>query len=233
MNIEVYCDESYTDLFCSQDPSAEYLMIGGLWLQSENRQVFKSQIHALREKHGVGGEAKWTKVTKGKLPFYTDLVDWFINQGDALRFRCIAVKRKNVNLMKFHQNDRELAFYKFYYQMIHHWIYDFNNYIVFCDYKSNRKNDRLPVLQNCLNNANMSAQVEQVQAIRSADSVLMQLADVLTGAASAKLNAKLREVGPKRELVSYLEQRLGRPIRGTWATFKKFNVFIIDLPGGW
>jgi len=53
-----------------------------------------------------------------------------------MRFRCIAVDREQVNLA-LHQNDGELGFYKFYYQLLHHWILD-NEYRIFCDLKTNR-----------------------------------------------------------------------------------------------
>lgn len=32
MDFEVYCDENHPELFTSQNPSADYLMIGSLWL---------------------------------------------------------------------------------------------------------------------------------------------------------------------------------------------------------
>lgn len=69
--------------------------------------------------------------------FYVELIDLFFAYGDNLRFRCIAVDRTQLNLA-LHDNDGELGFYKFYYQLLHHWILDFNSYRIFCDVKSNR-----------------------------------------------------------------------------------------------
>lgn len=233
MKFEVYCDESRPDLLCAQRPTAQYMVIGGLWLPAKERQRMKLDIHSLRDKHHIGGEFKWQKVSPSKLDFYRDLTDWFIGMGDQLRFRCIAVEHEKVNLMRFHGNDQELGFYKFYYQMLHHWILDFNEYAVFCDFKSNRIRTRLHELARCLANANLTSDIVNVQAIRSRESVLIQAADVLTGIAAGRLNNNLRVGSVKWELVNHIEQVLGHQIRATHRSEQKFNVFVIDLLGGW
>ncbi|MEN8131267.1 MAG: DUF3800 domain-containing protein [Pseudomonadota bacterium] len=233
MKFEVYCDESRPDLLCSQHPTARYMVIGGLWLPTEDRIRMKHDIHALRNKHRIGGEFKWQKVSPSRLDFYRDMADWFVVMGDQLRFRCIAVEHEKVDLLHFHGNDQELGFYKFYYQMLHHWILDFNEYAVFCDFKSNRVRTRLHELARCLEYSNLSSKVVNVQAIRSRESVLMQAADVLTGVAAARLNNNLKAGGAKWELVTHLEQALGKSIQATYRDEQKFNVFLIDLAGGW
>lgn len=233
MDFDVYCDESRPDVFCSQRSNARYLLIGSLWLPAAARDEMKQAIHCLRDKHRVGGEFKWRKVTPSRRAFYLGLMEWFTAMGDRLRFRCIAVDRSQVNMALHHNDDQELGFYKFYYQMLHHWILDFNRYSVFCDFKRNREPDRLHVLQRCLSYSNLSSSIERVQTIRSRESVLLQLTDVLTGIASARLNDTLTPNTAKADLVGALESRLGRPIRHTLKGEQKFNVFVIDLSGGW
>ena len=233
MKFEVYCDENRPDLFSSQKPQAQYMVIGSLWLRTRDRGVYKTEMHRLRDKYKVGGEFKWQKVSPSRIKFYVALVDWFLEKGDSLRFRCIAVDREKVDLIRFHDSDQELGFYKFYYQMLHHWIADFNEYAVFCDFKVNRRRDRLHALQRCLNYSNLSARITTLQAVRSRESVLLELCDVLTGAAASKLNAGPRRGSAKSQLVARLEQRLGREIAHTSRGEPKFNVFVIDLGGGW
>lgn len=233
MNFEVYCDESRPDLLCSERPQSRFMVIGSLWLPTEYRQRMKADIHALRDKHRIGGEFKWQKVSPSKLEFYRDLIDWFVAQDGNLRFRCIAVDREKLNLLQFHGADQELGFYKFYYQMLHHWILDFNQYSVFCDFKSNRVRVRLHELQRCLDYSNLSSDIENVQAVRSRESVLLQAVDVLTGIAASKLNDSLVAGSAKWELVTHLEKALGHSIGPTYRSEQKFNVFKIDLAGGW
>lgn len=233
MKFDVYCDESHPDLLGSKRSPFQVLVIGGLWLAKQDRNRFKQTIHELRNKHKIGGEFKWQKVSPSRQAFYNELIDWFFEQGDNLRFRCIAVERQKVNLLKYHDSDQELGFYKFYYQMLHHWILDCNEYAVFCDFKSNREPDRLHVLQRCLETTNLSSHITSVQSIRSKESVLVQLADVLTGAVASKLNNALRPGGAKSVLVSKIEAGLKRTIGRTIKGEQKFNVFVIDLRGGW
>ena len=233
MKFDVYCDESRPDLLSSSNPPASFMVIGSLWLKTEDRQSFKTAIHELRDQHKIGGEFKWQKVSTARLNFYLALVDWFFAQGQNLRFRCIAVDHNKVNLMQYDDNDQELGFYKFYYQLLHHWILDFNDYSIFCDFKSNRRRDRLQVLKSCLSWANLSSTISNVQSVRSRESVLIQLADFLTGATAAKLNNTLAEGTAKFEVVARIEKHLGKPIAHTWRDEHKFNVFVIDLQGGW
>ncbi len=233
MDFDIYCDESRPDLLSSKNPTSKFMVIGSLWLKTDNRLAYKDGIHDLRNKHLIGGEFKWQKASPSKLPFYLELVDWFCKQGDNLRFRCIAVEHQKVNLLHYHDNDQELGFYKFYYQLLHHWILDFNEYAVFCDFKSNRRRDRLHVLKQCLELSNLSSSIRNVQAVRSKESVLTQLADVLTGVAAARLNGTLIDGCSKGNIASRLEGRLNKRVGHTWKSEQKFNVFVIDLQGGW
>jgi hypothetical protein len=233
MNIDVYCDETYPDLFSSNRPQARYMVIGSLWLKRDDREQFKTAIHNLRRQYKIGGEFKWTKVSPSKVEYYKALLSWFYDQGENLRFRCIAIDHQEVDLIHFHQNDQELGFYKFYYQMLHHWIDQFNEYDIFCDLKRNRLRDRLHKLKECLVCSNLAANIETLQSVRSRESVLIQLTDVLVGLASARLNNRLTPCSAKEKLVAHLEEYSGHKIAATALSEKKFNVFKINLNGGW
>lgn len=233
MEFDVYCDESRPDLLSSKNPQAKYMLIGSLWLETSNRQSFKDELHQLRDEYKIGGEFKWQKLSPSRLEFYKALVNWFVEKGDALRFRSVVVDHEKVNLVRFHHNDQELGFYKFYYQMLHHWILDFNKYHIFCDYKVNREKDQLRILHRCLSYTNISAKIDILQAIKAKESVLMQLVDVLTGITAVKLNGQDIKSYAKREIVAEIETRLGKAIAHTYKGEKKFNVFVMDLKGGW
>ena len=233
MKFEVYCDEAYPDLFSSKKPQARYLVIGSLWLPADARGDVKAAVQGLRNKHSIGDEFKWQKISPSKVAFYTELIDLFFGFGDRLRFRCIAVDRTQVDLVRFHESDHELGFYKFYYQLLHHWVFDFNEYAVYCDVKSSRIPDRLETLRLCLGRANLTSTVTRVQVIASEQSLGIQLADVLTGAAAARLNDRLRPYGAKSLVTETIERHLQRRIGKTRRTEEKFNVFVIELQGGW
>jgi hypothetical protein len=233
MKFEVYCDEAQPDLFTSKKPRTRFLMIGGLWLPASLREEAKAKVAALRERHGVHGEMKWRKISPSSQGFYEEIIDLFFAYGTDLRFRCIAVDHAKIDMAKFHGGDGELGFYKFYYQLLHHWILDNNEYVVFCDLKTNRSPSRLAELRKVLANSNLFADIADVQPLPSGQLVLMQLCDILLGAASSRLNGARPASPAKLAIVERIEARLGRELGPTWIGEKKFNVFKINLQGGW
>ncbi len=230
MTMEVYCDETRPDLFTSKHPQATYLMIGGLWLPAELRSDIKNKIAVLRDKHGVHGEIKWGKISPSRQVFYEDLVDIFIDFGPELRFRCIAVDRHKFDAEKA-DNDAELGFFKFYYQLLHHWIDAGESYVIFCDGKTTAGAKRHGVLKACLQNANKTSNILNVLPQTSHQSALMQLCDVLLGAASAKINQIATSSPAKLAVIQKIESRLGHAIMPTAWNERKFNVFKIELRG--
>ena len=235
MRFEIYCDESWPDVFWSKTQNRHgLLMIGGLWLPADLRQEIKSAINRQKITYNYNFEIKWHKVHSEKEEFYKSLVDLFLSYKDTLRFRCIAVDGNKVDMVHFHQNDQELGFYKFYYQLIKHWLFDFNEYSIFCDEKSNRVKSRLNVLRRTLDYANITSRVISVQALPSNEVVLIQLADFLLGMASSRLNASVKPGSVKDRLICYLEQQIGvERLAATRKSEQKFNIFRINLKGGW
>jgi hypothetical protein len=233
MKIEVFCDESHPELFTTTKvPLGQYLMIGSLWLPSEIRQLLKTQIEVLKNKHNVGTEFKWHKVHENKLMFYIELVDLFFSHGDNLRFRCIAVD-KNQFKIKLHNDDAELGFYKFYYQLLHHWIRESNEYSIFCDQKTSSDPRRLNKLTEVLQNATPSAYIHPVQALPSWQVSILQFSDFLLGAAAAKKNGKINSSSAKGKVLNHIETLLQREIGPSYKAEKKFNLFCINLRGDW
>ncbi|KPK90623.1 MAG: hypothetical protein AMJ88_15745 [Anaerolineae bacterium SM23_ 63] len=234
MDFEVYCDESMPDLFSSKKPGKRrYLMIGSLWLPASLRDEIKKKIHELREKHNTWGEIKWNKISHPRLDFYLALIDLFISYDLNLRFRCIAVDHSQVDVSLL-DNDEELGFYKFYYQLLHHWILDFNKYRIFCDVKTNRDPQRLKVLQRCLQYANLSSKIEDIQSLPSSSVVLIQLCDLLLGTASSRMNKTFKMGSAKEQVLQSLEQHLVKAtLAPTSRNEQKFNIFRIQLGGGW
>ncbi len=231
MRFEIYCDESGAEALF--DPQAhDYASIGGIWMPSDFRNTFKESIHEIKASHGINGEFKWNKVSPNRIRFYNELVDYFFST-ESLRFRIIVLDTSKINNYKFHLGDSELGFYKFYYQLLHHWILDFNQYDIFLDHKVNRDRNRLNELNRVLNNANLTSMISRVQGLPSEQSLGIQLADLLTGLVSAKYNRKTTSAA-KRTLIERIEQvHLNRTVGPTPRSENKFNVFEIDLRGGW
>lgn len=230
MNFEVYCDESGLEALTRKD-AHNFTAIGGIWMPAEFRDTFKTEVIAIKERHNVKGELKWQKVSPAYLDLYADIVNYFFDKSE-LRFRVIIIESKTVDNIRFNEKDAELGFYKFYYQLLHHWIFDFNTYNIFIDYKVNRNKGRVNVLKKVLDASNIISDVQQVQALHSHESLGIQLADILTGMVASKFNNEFSSKA-KGRLIEIAETRLEKSIAPTPKWVEKFNVFKINLQGGW
>ena len=232
MKFNVFCDETLPDLFTTSKDSDKKLLIGSLWIEAELREEIKQDIKKLRVEHNVWGEIKWSKVSASKEAFYLDLIDLFFSYGMQIRFRCIVVNPKQIN-WSYHENDKELGFYKFYFFVLDKWIKNFNEYSIFCDAKVNRDLSRLNKLQEILETSNRNSNIERVQALPSKEVVLIQLSDFLLGATSSRINNIEHTNKAKINVIDRLEKHLGHKIEPTTMGENKFNVFAIQLNGGW
>lgn len=233
MEIEVYCDESRPDLFSSKKSTYRYLLIGSLWIPASQRDFFKYEINSLKNEFGFRGEIKWRKVSDTNIDYYKALIDFFVEQKLNMRFRCIAIDKTLFN-SSWHYNDNELGFYKFYYQLLHQWILDFNTYSIFCDIKTNRDSHRLKVLKRCLSYSNLSSKIMCVQALPSKQVTLIQITDLLLGIAGFRMNKSFGGSFAKKQLVEHLEKRINKKkLAPTDKNEDKFNIFRINLQGGW
>jgi len=118
--------------------------------------------------------------------------------------------------------------------MLRPWISSFNEYQIFCDEKTIRKKDRYRILLQVLNNANIASEIISIQALPSYEVVLIQLTDFLLGMVSSCMNETVQPISVKDNLIKYLEQKLGIScLRPTYKSEQKFNIFKINLQGGW
>ncbi len=232
MKFEIYCDESSLEAL-SNKQAHDYTGIGGIWIPADQRAALKEGVGAIKSKYTIHGELKWQKVSPAYIDLYKEIVDFFFNAG-YIRFRVILVEAEKVDHIRFNSADAELGFYKFYYQLLQHWIFDFNEYVVFADLKQDRNKGRLKELEKVLDNANLTSDIKQVQGLPSHESLGIQLADILTGMVTAKFNKEYKPDSAKAQLIQYLEEKyLSREIAPTAKWEEKFNVFKINLQGGW
>lgn len=229
MDFEVYCDESGLEALTRKD-AHKYIGIGGIWIPADSRNELKSGINSIKARHQVYGELKWQKFSPAYFELYKDLIDFFLS-NENIRFRVVLIESEKVDNIQFNNKDPELGFYKFYYQLLHHWIFDFNCYDIFVDHKINRDKGRLKELRNALDNSNLTSGIKQVQGLPSNQSLGIQLADFLTGMAVAKFNQEITSHA-KLKLIQYFEKQY-KGIEPSPKWEEKFNIFKINLRGGW
>ena len=229
MDYVVYCDESRHD-GASKDA---YMAIGGLWVPAEQRDTISREFAALKARVGLKAEVKWSKVSAKKLEAYKELVAFFLSKPE-LKFRVLVAKHGDLDPAKFHGGDKELGFYKFYYEMLNKWILAQNQYLILLDFKQNTDAHRYKVLKRVLDaKARGTAWIKDLTVIDSSETPLAQMVDLLTGAVCASW-CHLAPESPKGQLAQMLATGLGRTSLVTPSAtpdFVKFNVFQIALSG--
>jgi hypothetical protein len=231
MKFEVYCDESCSEVLFDRN-AHRYLAFGSVWMPADFRDQFKNDINNLKSEYNFNFELKWNKVSNAFAELYQSLIKYFFS-CDQLRFRSLVIESSTIDLVKFHEGDAELSFYKFYYQMLHHWILDFNEYEIFLDFKQNRDRTRIKVLREVLSNASLSSYIANVQSLPSHESLGIQLADFLLGAVNAKFNNSILPTGIKAKIIKEIETSINKVISPTPRGEEKFNIFKLRLHGGW
>ena len=227
MQYVVYCDESRHDGAAGD----RYMAIGGLWVPHEAKPVLTRKFRDMKRSLGLNGEVKWSKVSTSRLPAYKTLVDFFF--GEDLKFRVIVVDQSKLDVARYHGGDRELGFYKFYYEMLIKWLTKDNQYLILVDFKQNRGADRYTTLRTVLERKLKGiAWITDLTVIDSRQSPLAQLCDILTGAVAASWCQDLETSRPKALLAQHIAGRLGRSslrFVSPAPDFEKFNIFRIAL----
>ena len=226
----IYLDESSID-----NPKNQFMVIWGIFMKRELRDEIKDKIKEIREKHKFYPELKWTKINKKNINFTKDIIDLFFSYNDdELQFHCIVVDKTLVAYDVYHSHDKELAFYKFIYQLLQHKFKVESEYYLFLDYKQNSDKNRLKELDKFLSivvhSKYYNSNIKHIQSYCSKEMQLIQLADFFTWAVWYVKN-NLWNSESKKELISYILNKLNKDsldFKST-RTEKKFNIFQINL----
>lgn len=224
----IYCDESRTD-----NTDSQKMVIGALIILRGNKKTIVKDIKSIYQKHNFSYELKWTKVHKKFFNFYKDIIDYFVSAND-LKFRCIIVDKTKVQFKKYHNEDSELAFFKFYYLMLKAKLLDNNVYYIFLDKKPTRDKNRARALHAFLdsyilwNKKNCS--INHFQAYDSKNNVLIQMADFLAGLVGFANNSRESTISPKEKVAKYLKVKLQIKNFNAYSFLseEKFNIFVWD-----
>lgn len=223
----VYCDES-----CHLENDDIPVMVwGAVWCDLSNVVRINEQLKAIKKRHGVSSsfEAKWTKISPSKVGLYKDLVDFFLSDP-SLKFRGLLVPDKSkINHKVFQQNHNDW-YYKMYFTMLKYIINPSDCYRVYLDVKDTRGGPKTrelhDVLSNNIHDFNKRT-VERVEQIRSHESEILQISDLLIGAVGYA-NRGLATSSAKTAILDQIKDKLGpRSLTSTSAfSSTKFNLLV-------
>jgi len=115
MIYHIYCDES-------RQSKDRFMVLGGIIIPAEHIDQINKTMQQFRHEQKMFSELKWTKVTNQKLAEYKRFVEYFfaLNNSDKLHFHSILVDNHRIDYKKFGKGDKEVGFYKLYYQLLLH-----------------------------------------------------------------------------------------------------------------
>jgi len=179
----VYCDESRHLLYDHQ----RNMVLGALYLPTSRMRAVSDEIRAIKERHNFSPsfEIKWTKVSPGKIKFYEEILDLYLRSDDLL-FRCVVASKEGLDHEAYGQTHDDW-YYKIYFQLLRQVITRPHRYRIFVDYKDTYGFARVKMLEKfLLSSKHDSAHklIQVMQPIRSHESQLLQLSDLLIGAVS-------------------------------------------------
>lgn len=215
-----YCDES-----CHlENDKHPYMLIGYVSSAYNQVKLHSKNIRQLKAKHHVFSEVKWSSLSKSAYPLYNDLVDYFF--ATDLQYRAIVIDKSQLKHEDFKQTHDDF-YYKMYFQLLSKKLLPECNYNVYLDIKDTRSAKKVKGLKEFLNSNFVT--VRNLQNIRSHESELMQLTDIITGALSYHLRG-LNKVIAKNRIIEKIQQHSKHPLtHSTGKGQQKFNLFFIDL----
>ena len=183
MEYNIYCDES-----CHlKSNNSKYMLIGAVYCPKIKVKKINEYISHLKENYNFSDkiELKWNKVDKKTEKLYLDIINYFFNNDD-LKFRVIIIDKTKLNHEKYNQTENDF-YHKAYYEMLKYIIVPGNSYNIYPDIKDTNSyyyhQVMLDYLRIKMSDTNKKT-IKKVQPIRSYESSILQINDILIGALS-------------------------------------------------
>ncbi len=213
----IFADESNTD-------KSRFMLIGGIWIDELTYQQVITDCKNFKIQYNWSENTKfnWKYISKKTLQQYCQFIDIFFKYN--LQFNCIILDRKEINL-KAENNDPELGFYKFYYQLLRQNSKPDIPYYIYLDRRNNREPTRLETLKNFLkmdthpiNSCGIRIKdkgknIKALEFVNSETYDLIQFSDLLLGAIGYHYNKRHLQPNAsshKSEFANYLAYKINK-----------------------
>lgn len=235
--INIYCDES-----CHlQNDKEPVMVIGAVYCPIEKKEEIFERLYSFKLKHNLIPknkkndndnrtyyELKWNKVSKSKIEYYKDVINYFFDDDD-LQFRVLVVSNKSaIDYEKFNHT-HDTFYYKMYFGMLKAILNPENSHHIYIDIKDTRSKEKVHKLEQVLRNDKYDYSkeiIKKVQQVRSHEVEILQLTDLLVGA-TAYVNRGLSNSKTKNELINLIKHRSKYSLRkSTLLKERKFNISI-------
>lgn len=182
MEYNVYCDET-SHLKINK---GDYMVIGAVYLPKNKVKNVNKYLNNLKIKHGLAptDELKWNLIKNSSVELYETVLQYFFDGNNDIKFRAIAINKKEINNDLYNQTDNDF-YHKMYYQMLEYIINPGNSYNIYPDIKDSdsyyKHQKVLEYLRFKKKDINKKT-IKKIQPIHSEEAILLQLTDILIGA---------------------------------------------------
>ena len=179
--INIYCDES-----CHlEHDNIPVMGLGAIWLPKKDVKQISKQIISIKKKHGLKSyeEIKWTNISNCNYELYKEIVEYFFSV-ESLNYRGIVADKTKLNHSAYNQTHNDW-YDKMYFYLLRNILDSRNKHNIYVDIKDHHSYEKCQkILDICCNNYYdfSHESINKIQPIRSYESQLVQLADILTGA---------------------------------------------------
>ena len=209
MEYNIYCDESCYML----NDDSNIMAIGGIWCPINKVTEITNRIKEIKNNYGypVNKEVKWTKISNFNKQMYLDLVNFFFDYTE-IYFRIIIIDKRKLHHDDFHQT-HDTFYYKMYFLMLSSIFNKDDTYSVYVDIKDTHSYKNCQKLLDVCANSNWDFHhklLKKIQPIRSEESQLLQLADILIGAITFNnrfINNHEKHSQSKLEIINKIKER--------------------------
>lgn len=224
MEYNLYCDES-SHLFHSRN---KIMTLGFVSCPKEMAKQIARELREIKIAYNLNPkyELKWTKVSVSKIDYYKELIDYFFSKHE-ITSRIIIADKSNLQYELYGLSHDEW-YYRQYYLLFGKTLCENDRYNIYIDIKDTNSAYKIFKLKEVLSKSyydyagNM---FKNMQHIRSHESELLQLNDLIIGAIAYK-NNNLGSSPAKKMIVEYLAGVSGKDlISKTDRTEEKLNIF--------
>lgn len=229
----IYCDES-----CHlENDKASVMVLGCVWSLASKTKEISRKIREIKSQHNISShfEIKWIKVSEAKANFYVGLVDYFFDDND-LHFRGVLIPDKSILNHNAFEQTHDSWYYKMLFVMLEPIINPLHRYRIYMDIKDTRSEQKRRLLEDVLRNSRCDSVgqiIEKVQQIRSHESEILQLADLLLGAVGYHHRSQMGDLknqngnSGKLKVIRQIQRRSGKSLsHTTWLCEPKFNLLV-------
>lgn len=233
----IFADESNTD-------KSRFMLIGGIWVDELTYQQVLEECKRFKLENNWNESTKfnWKNISKKTLEQYCKFIDIFFKYN--LQFNCIIIDRKEINLKENINNDAELGFYIFYYELLRRNSKNNCSYYIYLDRRSNKQKSRGETLKQLLQKdmhpinklgfrtVDKGRDIKTLEFVNSNTFNLIQFADLIMGAIGYHYNKKHLKPDAsshKSAFAMYIANKIGKTdlvFNTDKKGYKNFNLWL-------